>query len=60
MKQESSKYQNIHQREKLLKSFYNKRQLSSNHSPDNKSQDKESIKQETIKKVYHTSLPRPD
>jgi hypothetical protein len=59
MNKESSKYQNIHQREKLLKSFYHKRQ-NSLYSPDNKSPDKHSIKQDTTKKSYHTSLPRAD
>jgi len=60
MNREQTKYQNIYQREKLLKSFYHKRQTSSNHSPDNKSQDKDSIKPETTKKINHTSLPRPE
>lgn len=59
MNKEQSKYQNIHQREKLLKSFYSKRQTSQ-YSPDNKSQDKDSIKQDTTKKSYHSSLPRPE
>ena len=60
MNKEPSKYQNIHQREKILKSFYHKRQTSSHHSPDNKSQDKDSIKQDTTKKSYHSSLPRAE
>lgn len=60
MNKEQSKYQNIHQREKLLKSFYHKRQTSSHYSPDNKSQDKDSIKQETTKNSYHSSLPRAE
>ena len=59
MNKETSKYQNIHQREKLLKSFYHKRQTSL-YSPDNKSQDKDSIKQDTAKKSYHSSLPRAE